>query len=326
MKYIKISLQICNMKEKLKSALKNKRGVFFYILTGLMITLGVLVVVVAFIVLLHKLHIINSSTPGFFVGSKGGLEENSLGPIAKMPARAQESREGTRMPSNNSLPRDRMFATDIYASIYVKDASKAADELVVYANGLGGFLVKQSINTYSNPYKYTSVSLTLRIPKASADKFIAHLKEVATEVKYLERYGTDITDQYEDISKKLEVYQETYQKIHDLMQKTDDVNTLLKLQDRLMSVQRQIDYYKGRRQSLEKEAKYVEVSLNITDKKYAVDIKQASRFKLGLEVKKALFALIRTLNWILELFIWVGVYSVIWAPIAYFILKARSKN
>ena len=314
------------MKAKIKSAFKNKRGIFFYILTGLMIILGVLVVVIAFIALLHKLHIINPSTTGFFTGSKEGLEDNELGPVGPMPARMQGAGEENRMPSNTSLPRGRMFATDIYASIYVKNASKIADELVVYANGLGGFLVKQSINTYSDPYKYTSVSLTLRIPKASADKFIAHLKEVATEVKYLERYGTDITDQYEDISKKLEVYQETYKKIHDLMQKTDDVNTLLKLQDRLISVQRQIDYYKGRQQALQKQAQYVKVSVSLTDKKYAINIKQAYRSELSLEIRKALFSLIKTLDFILDVVIWIGVYSVIWAPIVYLILRARSKK
>ena len=228
---------------------------------------------------------------------------------------------GASLPESESSPKKRYKTSSAYLDVVASDVERLAKDLNVYVKGAGGFIVYSDIGTRYNPYKVHVLNFSARIPAIKLDDFMKFVKSHSDRVLRVQVYGRDITDEYENLSKKLELYKNTYARLEKLYNSAKDAKTLLEIQDRMVRVQQDIDRVTGRLNAMEQKTKYAYVSVTATSDKYAVAYMPKGAFDLKVTLRLAIRSLFITLAGIAKALIWIGVFSPLWVPVAYFVKK-----
>ncbi len=209
-----------------------------------------------------------------------------------------------------------------YISTVVKDINKYSTDIKNYVRGVGGYIVneyvqesKPSVIQYKATDRVYSLSMVVRVPRVKLQDFMKYLKDNAQEVVSININGYDVTDEYEDLAKKLNLYETTYNKLEEIYNKATDPDDLLKIQNRLLQVQRDIDRIKGRIQAIEKQSKFARVSISATTDKYSLSYTPKNIWDIETTTKLAVRSLLTTFSNIVKLLIWVGVFTPLWLPV-----------
>jgi len=239
--------------------------------------------------------------------------DSSLGLAEPKSARSSTSIlppiEQETSPSESS---DRLVVTETSLSLLVGDVRGTAEAIVKKAESEGGFMVSRSLSQPEEaPYGY----LSLRVPSDRVEEVIGYFRGLAVKVVSEQVLARDVTDQYEDIGKKLATLEQTKVRLEEIMNQAQEIEDILAAQREIISLQNQIDSLKGRQEYLEKTAQLSLITVHLSTDELALPYQPSETFRPLVIFKQAVRSMILTLRGLAKGLIWFGVYGAIWVPV-----------
>lgn len=214
----------------------------------------------------------------------------------------------------------RMVVQETNLSLLVNDVDQTAGEILSYVENNGGFLVSQSL---TKPEEAPYGTLIVRIPASSLHETLDQFKGLAVKVTSEYISGRDVTDQYEDIGKKLETLEKTKAKFDAIMDQAVKIDDILRVQREIINLQSQIDNLKGRQLLLEQTVDLAKITIYLSTDELALPYAPDGAFRPQLIFKLATRSLIKDLRKLATTVIWLAVYTVIWVPLFAIVLFVR---
>lgn len=156
----------------------------------------------------------------------------------------------------------RIILRDATLSISVENSAEAISFIGSMAEELGGWVVSANTN-HSSAYQYGNV--VVRVPAQSLNTALERIHEASVQVTQEIINGRDVTEEYIDLSSRLEnlqVAEEQYQAILATAYKVEDV---LAVQAELTRVRGDIEALQGRLRYFDEASRYSSITVNVTD-------------------------------------------------------------
>ncbi len=160
---------------------------------------------------------------------------------------------------------DEKIIKNVNMSAETRDYDKAFAEIRKMVSQFDGYeeSVKSTGRSYGSGEYYTRTAyLVMRIPAARLDEF---LNQIGTLVNVTSEHASvaNVTAQYYDIQSRISVLETEKQAYEEMLKKSDDVNYLLQIRDRLYNVIEEIESYKTQLGVLEQKVAYSTVTVNL---------------------------------------------------------------
>ncbi len=286
----------------------------------------------SFFIFIILLVLIFKKGPILYQDTVSGYPSNSINSIRKYNTSPlgflSEGNGVVQEPESVFIDRTtaRKTKEDIVVSLKVKNVPRAVEEITSMSKNMGGFVVFKNVNTRSkegSPYSYSTISV--RIPKDVKEGFLVSSKKVGLEVVSEFENLSDISDQYEDITEKLEVLNKNKKRFERIMEQATEVSDILKVQDKILSLQQRIDSLKGRQNYLNEVSKTVKVTFYLSTDEYSLPYIPKDNWNIRTVFNKAVRSLIKTARLFISLLVWLIVYSPILLFIWFFVKWVKNK-
>ncbi|MEZ4514702.1 MAG: DUF4349 domain-containing protein [Chloroflexota bacterium] len=239
----------------------------------------------------------NVAAPAAEAYDSGGF---AFGEEAAMEAPAAE-------PGSSQLPasQPRLIIRTADMSIVVTDTEEALDRLAKMATDNGGWVVNSSVYQYSDTAK--TGNITLRVPAEGFDTALDAISAMAVEVTNLSTSGQDVTEEFVDLSARLENLEATAVRVRSFLDDAATVEEALAVNQELSRLEGEIESFKGRIQYLSQSAAFSTISVNITPDELSQPIEVGGWRPSGI-VRDALEALVDALQGLATFAIWLIIY------------------
>ena len=218
---------------------------------------------------------------------------------------------------------ERITVKNSNISLLVKDVKESGEKILSYTKDQGGYMVEVS---YNRPLESPFGTITVRIPTEKLDEALKYFRGLGIKVTSENLTGTDVTDQYTDIEANLTTLEKTKSKFEAFLDKATTLTESVNIEREIITLQQQVDSYKGARKALEENASLTKITLYLSTDELALPYTPDQTFRPQVIFKQAVRSLLNSLRIIGQVFIWVIVYSVIWIPIvAGYLLYKRMK-
>ena len=245
-------------------------------------------------------------------------EEEGAPPGGEAPEEGNEEYRPESLPSDE----ERMIVRTGEMSMVVEDVTQACDDIARLAVGYDGYTVSSQIWGEDEDIRG---QISIRVPAEKFELALTELRNLAVRVESESTRSEDITEEYVDLQSRLNNAEATEQQYLALLEKTEDVDDILKIYERLSWVRQEIEQIKGRMQYLERTTSMslIEVSLEPE-----VTVKPLVRVGWNaLEVlKSAARGLVVAGQVLGTLAIWLLIFIPIWGTILGIILWRRRKK
>ena len=144
---------------------------------------------------------------------------------------------------------ERMIVRNGDMSLIVNDVVDTRDEIAQLAERQGGYVVSSWI---SGEEAEMRGSISIRVTDDKFEQTMAELRNLAIRVDSESTSSRDVTEEYIDLEARLKNAEATENQYLALMDKAVDVEDMLKIQDYLSRVRREIEQIKGQMTYLER--------------------------------------------------------------------------
>ncbi len=189
-----------------------------------------------------------------------------------------------------------MMKKDGNIAIEAEKPKEASDAVVKIATKLGGdVLSMHSSGDTENMY----FDITIRIPVNNFENALTELTKLG-KVQDVQTNSEDVTSQYVDLKARLSSREALKSRLMLLLSKTDKIGELLQIQDRVSSVEQEIESIKGEMKYLEGMSAYSRINVRISGKGNIISDGGDSPFVEGL--KRVWEAIQQAVLWIMLFF------------------------
>lgn len=148
-----------------------------------------------------------------------------------------------------------------------RDFDRALADLRASAAALGGY--EQSVNVtgksyHSSDHYCRTARLILRIPSQSLGGFLGTVGDLVN-VTSQNTSSSNVTAEYYDMEARIRVLETEREAYEEMLKKSDDVNYLLKIKDRLYNVIEEIESYKTQLRVYDNKVAYSTVTLTLEE-------------------------------------------------------------
>ncbi len=290
--------------------------------------LTALLIVIILVLLIPKSRIITlggTNTVSTF-RSSDAMMESVPSAIGGMAAKSI----GIMPPSFDVAPQpgvtNRMVIRESNLSLLVKNVQGVTDQIIAIAETMGGYMVSSSV---TNPQDAPTATVTVRIESDKLKTFLTALRGMAVKVVSENLSGSDVTDQYIDVDKRIAILEKTMTKYEEIMATAREISDITNLTNQIVNIQEQIDSLKGSQEALKNNAKLARVTIYLSTDELALPYAPSDTWRPEVIFKTAVRSLISELRKVAGAGIWLAVYSVIWIPILiiiYFVKKYLIKK
>lgn len=152
------------------------------------------------------------------------------------------------------------------------------------------------------------LTLTIKVPVDNFETYYSELRELDGEVTFANIGTTDLTEQYIDITSRLENLREVEAQIIVILDKANTVTDILAVQKELNNVRGEIESYEAQKRYFDSQTDYSYISLTLSIDKEGLNISDEPWKPLG-EFRAALNALVSVLKTLVNSTIWILVFS-----------------
>ncbi len=139
---------------------------------------------------------------------------------------------------------------------------------------MGGYLSSSSINgTSFQSEKVRYANLTVRIPSDTYDAFVSGIGGYGN-VTYRTESVNDVTMAYVDTESRIKAYETEYATLLEILEKADNLNDVLVIQNRITEVTYQLESYRSQLRKYDDLISYCTVHLNISEVVELTEIKE----------------------------------------------------
>ncbi|MFH1383198.1 MAG: DUF4349 domain-containing protein [Chloroflexota bacterium] len=170
---------------------------------------------------------------------------------------------------------ERMIVRTAQMSMVVEDITTTIDRITQLAESYKGYVV--SSNSWRDGERLHG-TISIRIPAGDFGNVMAALASLAVEVTSQSTSSQDVTEEYVDLTAKLNNLEATEQQLLRIMEKAETVEDILKVQSQLSSTRAQIEQTKARMQYLEKTSSASLIQVNLEQSKLDAKFTADKRF------------------------------------------------
>lgn len=197
--------------------------------------------------------------------------------------------------------------TKNYMSIHVKSVKTYITEVKAEVEKVGGKVMNEYISI-SSADGNQSGNMTLLVPNKNADAILAMLESKSIRVVDKSINSYEITQQYTDLTRQLDRYEETYTKLKSIYNKAETVKDIIDVQTRLDAVQAQIDSVKGRKAALDQLSQNTQFTVYLGTNQYDLPYVPQGTFEFKKTFTLAVRSLVKAFDGLTRGIIWVFVY------------------
>src|SRR5690606_876429 len=129
-------------------------------------------------------------------------------------------------------------------SLVVTDTEEAMDTISRMAEENGGWVVNSSVFQYNETAK--TGNITIRVPSAGFNSAMEALRNMAVEVRQESTSGQDVTEEFVDLSARLENLEATAERVRAFLDEAETVEEALAVNQELSRLESEIEAMKGR--------------------------------------------------------------------------------
>jgi len=178
---------------------------------------------------------------------------------------------------------ERMIVRTGDISLVVEDVPVAIDRITGMADGFEGYVVSSSV--WKEGERLVG-HIAIRVSAEHFDDAIRVLREMAVDVTSESTSSKDVTEEYVDLSAKLQNLEATEEQLLRLMEKAETVDDILAVQRELSKIRGDIEQTKGRMQYLERTSATSLLEIRLEQSKLDVELyTNKARVKVGEDVE-----------------------------------------
>jgi hypothetical protein len=189
--------------------------------------------------------------------------------------------------------------------IVVVDTEEAMKTISQMVEENGGWVVNSSVFQYDENAKTGNMSV--RIPSEGFDSFLEAVGLMAVEVTRISTSGQDVTEEYVDVSARLDNLEATAERVRSFLDETKTVEEALAVNRELSQLEGEIEAMKGRLQYLEQSAAFSIVTIDLTPDILSQPIEVGGWQPQGV-ARSAVETLIDTMQTLIDIGIWLVIY------------------
>ena len=240
-----------------------------------------------------------SFSDSMLLDSKGSYESGTL-----TSEEMVNDAEGSKIQKNGSV------------SILVEKIDTAIEGLKVANTKYSGQI--------TNIYDYGQgndrvVQITVKVPVKDFEAYYEALRELDGEVTYANVSTLDVTEEYIDITSRLANLRSTEAQLVKIIEKANSVTDILAVQRELNTVRGDIESYEQRKRYFDSQTDYSYMSITFALDKTGLNIAE-DQWKPWGEFKAALGSLVSVLKGLVDVIIWLVVFSPI-VLIPFFVIR-----
>ena len=231
----------------------------------------------------------------------------SEAPMPEFAAGQNESLDA-EMGVANQLPsgQERLIIRTADMSITAADTEATLAQIAAMADSSGGWVVSSNIYQSSDTYK--SGYVTIRVPSEGFQSVLDAIAGLAVEVSGLSTSGQDVTEEYVDLSARLNNLEATAARLRQFLEESRNVEDALAVNVELSRVEGEIEALKGRMQYLEQSSAFSSITVNVSPDALAQPI-QVGGWRPSGVAKDAIEALINMLQVLANAAIWFVLFA-----------------
>lgn len=235
---------------------------------------------------------------------RGGAPPNSPAPQA--PGGGNAEKGGAPGVSDQ-----RMIVRTADVALVVQNVTEARDKIAALAENLTGFVVSSSVRGEGQG-QYGSISI--RVPDDQFDAARAALRNLAVRVDSDSTNAQDVTEQYSDLQARLKNAQATEAQYVQILSRANTVEDTLKVYNALSQVRQQIEQLQGQIQYLERTTSMSLISVSLRPQGTTAQLVAPGWSPLEV-LKSAVRAIISFGKVIVNVLIWLAIFSPVWGMI-----------
>ena len=216
---------------------------------------------------------------------------------------------------------DRKIVKSASVDMEVEDVESAAEEIADYVVGRGGMVVSSNIN-YRAKRKQTY--MTLRVPVSSFENVLKHLRRFAVEILNESVSGQDETGRYVDLEGRLRALQASEAQFLKIMEGADTTQDILQVQRELENVRSRIESVQAQMKNIASRSDMSTINLTMVEPEDLLPGLDTSLGDYAEIVRNAVRSLMKFINFIVKVVIWLVVFSPIWLPV-YLLVRKKKK-
>lgn len=217
--------------------------------------------------------------------SGGAMVEEAVEEMAydiEAPAAYADKGMGTDGDEVNVASGRKLIKT-VYLNLETKNLEEVYSSINAKVESLGGYIENSNINNPGESGGYHGAYLTVRIPTEKLDDFITSV-EGSGNVTNKNENVNDVTLQYTDTESRIKSLKAEEDRLIELLNKAEDVESLVTIEDKLADVRYRLDSFESQKRVLDNQIEYTSVSIDITEvKSYTPPVKKSvwERIKVG---------------------------------------------
>ena len=269
--------------------------------------------------------------------SGSGAQDMAVAPPASPEMGKVMSEEGAPSAdfSASGVSAERIVIKNANLSIVVTDPVVSMEAIGKLATGMGGFVVTSNLykTTTSTGIEVPVANVTIRVPVAQLDAALIQIKAMVIDkdVDILSENvsGQDVTSEVTDLESRLRNLQAAEAQLLEIMDNATLTEDVIAIFRELTTVRGEIEVIQGQIKYYRESASLSAINVNL-QAKAAVEPITIAGWQPGVEVQKALQALVNGGKYLVNALIWIVLFAlpflaVIFLPI-YFIVKAIRKR
>lgn len=199
------------------------------------------------------------------------------------------------------VAQERLIIRTGQMSVVVLDTEVALAEITLLAEATGGWVVSSNVYQFNERGKRGSI--TVRVPAEQFDEMVAGVKETAVATTRESTESQDVTEEYVDLSARLNNLQATADRVRAFLDEAQNVEEALEVNRSLSQLEEQIEVIQGRINYLSQSAAYSTLTIDITPDALSQPLAVGGWEPQGT-ARTAIEALVVALQGVVNLAIW----------------------
>jgi hypothetical protein len=180
-----------------------------------------------------------------------------------------EDNGNTLLTSDASItpvPTERKLIRNVHLSVETTEFTQLIDDISKTVSDLGGYLEASDIsgNSISNVNSARYASLTARVPSDKLDQFVTLVSEQGNVTNKSET-TQDVTLQYSDIESRKKSLTIEQDRLWELMEQADSVDSIIALESRLSEIRYQLESFESQLRTYDNQVDYSTVTISIDE-------------------------------------------------------------
>lgn len=202
--------------------------------------------------------------------SKGGSGDYE----SEMPPVQEPDDAGHEYVDGEPVSVERMIIRSGSMSLVVDDVALSIQEIVDLADTYGGWVVDSS--SWQERDR-TMGNITIRVLAEHFEDTLRDLRDMAYEVRQENTSGRDVTEEYVDLSARLNNLEASEAQLLELMAQAGNVSEILEVQRELTNTRSEIEQIKGRMKYLEESSSTSIIQVYLEQSKLTVEFYASTR-------------------------------------------------